>query len=51
MNQNAFKVMRKPDFFHVDTVDKVGLINNECGHSSLRTIKLVVSQEGINGIN
>ena len=29
----------------------VGVVKNGCGHSSLRTLKLAVSQEAINGIN
>ena len=29
----------------------VGLVKNGCGHSGLRTLKLAVSQEGINLIN
>ena len=29
----------------------VGLVKNGCGHSGLRTLKLTVSQKGINGIN
>ena len=26
-----------------------GVVNNRCDHSGLRTLKLAVSQEGING--
>ena len=29
----------------------VGMVRNGCGHSGLKTLKLAVSQEGINGIN
>ena len=29
----------------------VGVIKDGCGHSGLRTLKLELSQEGINGIN
>ena len=29
----------------------VGVVKNGCGHSGLRTIKLAVSQKGINEIN
>ena len=29
----------------------VGLVKNGCGHSGLRTVKLAVSQEGINGVS
>ena len=28
-----------------------GMVQNGCGQSGLRTLKLAVSQEGINGIN
>ena len=30
---------------------RVGVIKNGCGHSGLRTLKLAVSQEGINGVS
>ena len=29
----------------------VGMVKNGCGHSGLRTLKLAVSQEGINGVS
>ena len=29
----------------------VGMVKNGCGHSGLRTLKLAVSQEEINGVN
>ena len=29
----------------------VGVVKNGCGHSGLRTLKLAVSQEGINGVS
>ena len=29
----------------------VGVVRNSCGHSGLRTLKLALSQEGINGIS
>ena len=29
----------------------MGVVKNGCGHSGLRTIKLAVSQKGINEIN
>ena len=29
----------------------VGIVKNGCGHSGLRTLKLAVSQKGINRIN
>ena len=28
----------------------VGVVQNGCGHSGLRTLKSAVSQEGVNGI-
>ena len=30
---------------------ELGMVKNECGHSGLRTLKLAVSQKGINGMN
>ena len=51
-------MMEKPDFLHFDTnswklkVDQkileLGVVKNGCGHSGLVTLKLGVSQEGIN---
>ena len=29
----------------------VSVVKKECSHSGLRTLKLALSQEGINGIN
>ena len=29
----------------------VSMVKNGCGHSDIRTLKLAVSQKGINGIN
>ena len=57
--------MKKPDIFHVDAAslrlkvfEKYGgggmvecVVKNRCGHSCARTLKLPVSQEGINGRN
>ena len=30
---------------------ELGMVKNGCGHSGLRTLKLAVSQKGINGMN
>ena len=29
----------------------MGMLKNGCGHSGLRTLKLFLSQKGLNGIN
>ena len=60
MGQNAFKTIRKPDFVacwyrFMESKSclkniRVGLVKNGYGHSGLSTLKLVVSQEGINGL-
>ena len=55
------KILKEPDFLHVDTylwklkVDckiwRLGIVKKGCGYSGLRTLKLAVSQEEINGID
>ena len=52
-------MMKKHDFLHVDRdsgelkfdCNILGMFNNGCDHSGLRTLNLAVSQEVLNGIN